>query len=39
MIGQPQSHGRRPLSIAMHSILKRESQGSLRPMEVVVKEL
>jgi len=39
MIGQPQSHGRRSLVIAMHSISKRQSQGPMRPLEVVIEEL
>lgn len=35
MIGQPQSHGRRALLIAMRSIPKRKPQS---PMEVVIEE-
>jgi hypothetical protein len=39
MIGQPQSHGRRALSVATHAIFTRESQCSMRPMEGVVEKL
>jgi hypothetical protein len=39
MISHPQSHRWRPLSIATHPILKRQPQGSMSAMEVVVKEL
>jgi len=39
MIGQPQSHGRRPLVIAMEVIPTRQPQGPMRPMEVVIEQL
>ena len=39
MIRQPQSHGRRPVLIAMHPLPSRQPQGRMSPMEVVIKEL
>ncbi len=39
MLGQPQSHGRRPVLIAMHPLPSRQPQGRMSPMEVVIKEL
>ena len=39
MIGQSQSHRRRPLLVAMHAIDSREPQGLMRPMEIVIEEL
>src|SRR6266480_4374972 len=39
MIGQPQSHRRRPLVIATHSIPQRQPQSLLSSMEIVIEEL
>jgi hypothetical protein len=39
MIGQPESHRRRPLVIAIHAIGKRQPQGPMSPMEVMVEQL
>src|SRR5437667_6030527 len=39
MIGQPESHRRRPLVIAIHPIGTRQSQGSMSPMEVMIEQL
>ena len=39
MVRQPQSHGRRLLSIPTHSLLKRKPQGLMSPMEVVIEDL
>lgn len=39
MIGQPQSHRRRAVLIAMHAIDQRQPQGPMSPMEVVIEEL
>ena len=39
MIGQPQSHGRRPMLITTHPIDQRQPQGSVSSMKVVIKQL
>jgi hypothetical protein len=39
MIGQPQSHRRRAVVIVMHTIGKRQPQGPMSPMEVVIEQL
>src|SRR5437870_6391501 len=39
MIGQPQSHRRRAVVIATHTIGKRQPQGPMSSMEVVIEEL
>lgn len=39
MIGQPQSHRRRPVLIAMLSHPSRQPQGLMYPLEVVIEEL
>src|SRR2546426_2289917 len=39
MIGQPQSHRRRPVVITMHAIRKRHPQGPMGSMKVVIEEL
>src|SRR2546423_15457983 len=39
MIGQPQSHRRRSVVIAMHAIGSRQSQSLMSSMEVVIEEL
>src|SRR5258708_375309 len=39
MIRQPQGHCWRPLVVAMYTVLQRQPQSSMRPMEVVIKEL
>ncbi len=39
MIGQPQSHRRRSVVIATHAIGKRQPQGPMGSMKVVIEEL
>ena len=39
MIGQPQSHGRRPMVITMHAIGERQLQGPMSSMKVVIEQL
>src|SRR5713226_54903 len=39
MLGQPQSHRRRPMVIATHALPSRQPQGPMSPMEVVIEEL
>ncbi len=39
MIGHSQSHGWRPVVIAMHSVPKRQAQGTMSPMKIVIEEL
>ncbi len=39
MIGQPQSHRRRPAVIAMHALPTRQPQSLMGPMKVVIEEL
>ncbi len=39
LIGQPQSHGRRSLVMAMHAIPSRQPQSPMSSLEVVVEQL